>query len=176
MSIRSIFLAALIWALAGCTQSTAEFEAEGALLLAPFKQNLKNALAKGMESGPVAALGACSTQAPVIAGDLSVDGVVMGRSSHKLRNAENVAPEWAAPILAAYAAGTQTGPVAVHYAKDRVGYVEPIMVQSMCLNCHGTALHPDVAATINELYPDDEATGFAEGDFRGVFWVEFPGT
>jgi len=23
------------------------------------------------------------------------------------------------------------------------------------------------------LYPDDQATGFSEGDFRGVFWVEF---
>jgi hypothetical protein len=36
-------------------------------------------------------------------------------------------------------------------------------------------LNPDIAAKIDELYPDDEATGFSEGDFRGVFWVEFPG-
>jgi hypothetical protein len=31
-----------------------------------------------------------------------------------------------------------------------------------------------VASSIAELYPDDEATGFSAGDFRGVFWVEFP--
>lgn len=177
MNTRLIVVAALFFCvLAGCSPSTAEPETRGAALLAPFKQNLKSALVKGMESGPVAAIGACNTEAPVIAGELSVDGTAMGRSSHKLRNPENVAPEWAVPFLSAYAAGTQTDPVAVEYAKDRYGYVEPIMLQSMCLNCHGAVLHPDVAARINELYPDDEATGFSEGDFRGVFWVEFSGT
>ena len=176
MNTRSITVAVLVCALAGCTQTTKEPEAEGAALLAPFKQNLKNALVKGMESGPAAAISACNTEAPMIAAELSVDGVLMGRSSHKLRNPGNVAPEWAAPILAAYAAGTQTDPVAIEYAKDKYGYIEPIVTQPMCLSCHGSVLHPDIAARINELYPDDEATGFSEGDFRGVFWVEFSGT
>ena len=31
----------------------------------------------------------------------------------------------------------------------------------------------ELAARIAELYPDDAATGFAAGDFRGVFWVEY---
>ena len=55
-----------------------------------------------------------------------------------------------------------------------MGYVEPIMVQPMCLVCHGEALQPGVAAQIDERYPEDRATGFKAGDFRGVFWVEFP--
>lgn len=173
MNTRFLVTATLAGFLVGCMQSTVDPEAEGAALLAPFKQGLKSELMKGMESGPVAAISACSIEAPRISGELSVDGVVMGRSSHKLRNARNVAPEWVAPYQDAYAAGKRSGPVAIEYAEGRFGYIEPIMIQPMCLNCHGAELHPDVAATINELYPDDEATGFSEGDFRGVFWVEF---
>lgn len=176
MNIRSITLAALVCAVAGCTQATPGPEDHGAALLAPFKQNLKSALIKGMERGPVAAISACRVEAPSIASSLSTDGVVMGRSSHKLRNPGNAAPEWAALALDAYVTGRATDPIVVEQASGRVGYVEPIMVQPMCLSCHGRTLHPDVAARINELYPDDAATGFSDGDFRGIFWVEFPGT
>ena len=46
-------------------------------------------------------------------------------------------------------------------------------MQPLCLTCHGTELDPAIAAQIAASYPADEATGFAAGDFRGVFWVEF---
>jgi hypothetical protein len=42
----------------------------------------------------------------------------------------------------------------------------------MCLQCHGANIAPPVAAKLAELYPEDQATGFAAGDFRGLFWVE----
>ena len=176
MNTRFIITATLAGVLIGCTQSTFDPEAEGAALLGPFKQALKTALVSGMESGPVAAISVCSIEAPEISSGLSVDGVTMGRSSHKLRNRENSAPDWAVPILEAYASGEKEGPVAVEYSDNRFGYVEPIMIQPMCLICHGSQLNPDVASAISEQYPDDEATGFSNGDFRGVFWVEFAGT
>ena len=44
----------------------------------------------------------------------------------------------------------------------------------MCVICHGEGLSRDVAARIDELYPDDRAIGFEVGDLRGVFWTEFP--
>ena len=53
-------------------------------------------------------------------------------------------------------------------------YVEPIRVQGLCLTCHGASLPAPVAARIAELYPEDQAVGFAEGDLRGLFWAEFP--
>ena len=56
---------------------------------------------------------------------------------------------------------------------QRVGYVEPIVTQPMCIACHGETLSPAVADAIGRLYPEDRATGFAAGDLRGVFWVEF---
>jgi hypothetical protein len=57
---------------------------------------------------------------------------------------------------------------------SRLGYVEPILVQPLCLTCHGDPLAPDIAARIDELYPEDRAVGYEIGDLRGVFWIEFP--
>jgi hypothetical protein len=56
----------------------------------------------------------------------------------------------------------------------RVGYVEPIEVQPLCLACHGEALAEPVRARLEALYPHDRAVGFRAGDFRGLFWAELP--
>ncbi len=144
----------------------------GAALLVPFKAELKNALVTSMQAGVDEAIAACSTAAPGIAASLSVDGVVMGRSSHRLRNPANAAPDWVTPVIDDFLAG-QLQPVGVALDDGRRGFVEPIMTQPLCLTCHGQELQPEVAGKIAELYPEDQATGFREGEFRGVFWVEF---
>jgi hypothetical protein len=160
--------------LAAVAQAGDDPAAHGASLLAPFKAELKSALMAGMKKGPATAIEVCSQDAPGIAASLSVDGVLMGRSSHKLRNPDNAAPEWLAPIIEAYASGQgELVPVVVELEDGRHGYAEPVRVQPLCLTCHGTTVHADVADSIGTLYPNDEATGFSEGDFRGVFWVTF---
>ena len=176
MQRQLIFAAMLVLATAACTKAPAPVDvtARGAELLAPFKADLKAALLKGMESGPAEAVAVCRDQAPQIAAALSVDGVSMGRSSHRLRNPANAPQDWLAPIVAAFADGTSgLAPQVVDIGDGRTGYVEPIVVQPLCLTCHGTDVQPELAARIAELYPDDAATGFAAGDFRGVFWVEY---
>jgi len=175
MNTRLILAVIVTTMLAACERPAVDFKAKGAGLLAPFKTELKTALMQGMEAGPVEAISVCSVEAPEISARLSVDGVVMGRSSHKLRNVNNATPEWLAPVLRAYADGsTGLEPVALSIEEGRMGYAEPIIMQPMCLACHGESLAPEIAAKISEAYPDDQATGFQAGDFRGVFWVEFP--
>jgi hypothetical protein len=174
MNTRIFFAAAALAAVVACTAGDFDAEAQGAELLKPFKMSLKSALLQGMEAGPVQAISACSTAAPLIAAELSVGGVVMGRSSHKLRNPENAPPEWLAESLGSFAEGRQQGPLLLELNDGRYGYVEPIATQGMCLTCHGEVLAPDIATRISESYPEDQATGFGEGDLRGVFWVEFP--
>jgi hypothetical protein len=147
----------------------------GAELLVPFKGELKQALVAGMKEGPVNAISVCKTEAREIADSLSIDGVRMGRTSHRLRNSENVAPGWVSPVLDGYLAdSSDRSPKVVKLPDDRMGYVEPIALQPLCLACHGASLVPEVAAHIAGMYPDDQATGFAVGDLRGVFWVEYP--
>lgn len=167
-------LLALVFAAATTHAQDAEL-AWGAELLSPFKQDLQQALKSGLAEGPAEAIQVCRVKAPGIADALSVDGVRMGRSSHKLRNPDNAAPDWVSAIMQAYLDDPASRkPHAVELDQNRWGYVEPIIVQPLCLTCHGSELAPDVAARIAELYPEDHATGFEAGDLRGVFWVEFP--
>lgn len=159
-----VFAVFVALSLVACSEPPVDSQVRGAELLSPFKAELKEALVAGMQEGPAAAIEICSEKAPVIAAGLSVDGVTMGRSSHKLRNPENAPPEWLEPVAE---------PILVDLGDGRHGYAEPIFIQPLCLTCHGSNIDPAIAARIEALYPDDQATGFREGDFRGVFWVEF---
>ncbi len=149
--------------------------ARGAALLAPLKTELKQALMAGMQKGPLNAINVCKAQAPEIADALSIDGIKVGRTSHRLRNPDNQAPGWVNGVLQEYLSDEKDRtPQVVSLANNREGYVEPIALQPLCLACHGGNLAADVAEQINTLYPDDEATGFEVDELRGVYWVEYP--
>ncbi|MEX2498681.1 MAG: DUF3365 domain-containing protein [Wenzhouxiangellaceae bacterium] len=45
------------------------------------------------------------------------------------------------------------------------------MARSQCVICHGESIAPELAETIKQLYPQDQATGFAPGELRGAFSV-----
>jgi hypothetical protein len=143
--------------------------------LEPFKRELKAALLEGLEDGPEAAIVACRDAAPAIASRLTSNDVEMGRTSHKLRNPDNAPADWVKPLLAAYTGGGEDPYLAVTLEDGRIGYVQPIYVQKPCLMCHGPALAPALAEHIAMQYAEDRATGFDEGDFRGLFWVTLPG-
>jgi hypothetical protein len=147
----------------------------GAELLFPFKRDLQQALQAGLAEGPVQAITACRVKAPAIAKASSQDGISLGRTSHRLRNPANAPPEWVNPILVSYIiSSAERAPTIVPLPNNRLGYVEPILLQPLCLTCHGEVLDPDVASRIKEMYPEDRAIDFKVGDLRGVFWIEFP--
>lgn len=172
----SLLLTALLChAPAGSAQERDPAMVRGQDILQPFKQTLMQALQAGLQQGPVAALDACRLQAPAIADALSVDGVAVGRTSHKLRNPANASPAWASPLLAAYLEDPDDrAPHTVSLDDGRTGYVEPIILQPLCTTCHGDAIAGPVLERIHALYPQDQATGFTPGELRGIFWAEFP--
>lgn len=174
MQFRILILAVSFFAVAIAMAQDAD-QSQGSQILSGYKQRLQQALAAGMEQGAVKAIEACQIQAPEIAASLSEDGIRVGRASHRLRNPDNVAPDWVEPILETYLhdpADRESRTVSL--GEDRSGYVEPIVLQPLCLVCHGEALADDVAMRIDELYPQDRAVDFRVGDLRGVFWVEYP--
>ncbi len=161
----------------GSVYSQEAASARGAELLAPFKTELKQALIAGMQKGPQAAISACKDQAPAITASLATEGIRIGRSSHRLRNSANAAPDWVEPVLEAYVEeNADRTPRVVALANNREGYVAPIFIKPPCLACHGESLAVGVQKQITALYPEDEATGFKLGDLRGVYWVEYPVT
>ncbi|HMB70538.1 MAG TPA: DUF3365 domain-containing protein [bacterium] len=145
-------------------------------LLGPFKKELLGALTDALyEGGPENAITVCRMEAPAIAAGSTGEGIEIGRTSHRLRNPDNAPAEWMKPLLAAYLEDPERAePRAVRLEEGRVGYVEPMRVLPMCLACHGTDLAAPVSERLAELYPEDKATGFEAGDFRGMFWVTLP--
>jgi hypothetical protein len=125
------------------------------------------------EDGPDGAIEVCSMRAPEIAGLISNEyGVVLGRTSFRLRNQSNRPPEWAAELVENEVAE----PIWLVGPDGRVGGLLPIRARAECGMCHGPReqISPEVIAKLDEYYPDDAATGFAEGDLRGWIWVEAP--
>ena len=151
-------------------------EARAQAALKPLKQGLMKALTEAMASGgPEAAITVCRDEAPKIAAAASRDGVVVGRTSDRLRNPKNAPRAWVAPLLAEYAAAAPDARPAhrvVPLPDGGFGYVEPIAVAGVCTQCHGAQVAPPIRDKLAALYPEDRATGYVEGDLRGLFWVE----
>ncbi|RVU45798.1 DUF3365 domain-containing protein [Lujinxingia sediminis] len=126
------------------------------------------------EKGAPAAVEVCHSEAGPLTAEVGEEhGVRIGRFSEKLRNADNQPPPWAAAV--ANEAGEPrvgVGP------QQELAVLSPIRIAAPCLTCHGDreSLAPQVARAIAEYYPEDRATGYAEGDLRGWFWVEVPGS
>lgn len=167
-------------ALAACNRNAAppvtdEAVAEKArAALAPFKKNLRDELQTALQRSPVEAIDVCAQRAPDLARAASHDGVLVGRSAHKLRNPDNAPRPWLGPVmddLAKQPSGSAASRV-VTLPDGRRGYAEAIWIAAPCLTCHGDNLAAPVADKLRERYPNDAARGFHAGDLRGVFWAE----
>lgn len=150
--------------------------------VAAFGAELKGALTAGLAAGgPAGAIGVCRLQAPAIAADRSrALGARVGRTSERLRNPANAPTAAQRAVLDAFARRIGAGEAAEtleHWETRADGsalYMKPIIVGEPCLACHGEALDPAVADTLNAGYPEDRATGYDAGDLRGAFRVVWP--
>jgi len=49
---------------------------------------------------------------------------------------------------------------------------KPLVTKKVCIKCHGSDLNPQISDALKSAYPHDMATGFNEGDLRGVIVAE----
>jgi hypothetical protein len=161
--------------LAAATADDDVWLARGAAAVAPLKRELLTALQDALaRDGPEDAIDVCRLRAPEIAARASGPEVRVGRTSDRLRNPANAPAPWMRPLLEAYRSDPQDrSPRVVHLPDGRVGYAEPIVVQPLCLACHGEALAPALRARLAERYPEDRATGYRAGELRGLVYAEF---
>jgi len=159
---------------------SADVRARGAALIGELKRSLVGAVTKAMEQGLPAAIATCHTQAPALTAAVAREGATIGRATRKPRNPSNAATGWQADALSQFEGALAAGkPLAGQtfvrrLPGGRAAYAEPLVVQELCVTCHGAKLAPEVHAEIAARYPDDRATGYAVGDLRGVAWVELP--
>lgn len=181
-----VTVAAMAVAGAGCkgdhapaAPTTADWE-RGYTTVAQLRKGLQQALTRAMVHGAPTAVTACATEAPAIAAGLAQHGVVVGRATRRPRNPANLAAGWQADALVQFEADAAAGRrlETQRFLRplpgDRLGYAEPLVIQPLCLACHGVDVAPEVAAALAERYPDDRATGYQLGELRGVIWAELP--
>jgi hypothetical protein len=147
-----------------------------------FSELSSNLLAAMTRSGVNGALPYCSDKAiPITKGVAAKNGVGLSRVTHKARNPANKAGEAELAVLRQFqselAAQRTPAPALVTNASQAVSVYVPIVLSNpLCLTCHGqpgAELPTEVHATIRKLYPEDQATGFALGDLRGAWRVDF---
>ncbi|MEZ5360259.1 MAG: DUF3365 domain-containing protein [Candidatus Zixiibacteriota bacterium] len=183
-----IFLVSAALLLAACSsespsvnKTTDEDIAACEKIIADFQSELKAELVSAMsQGGPENAIGVCNTKAAEIESTYNaLDGIEIRRVSLRQRNARYVPDEFETIVLKTFESMKSAEPKAHHeLLSDNAGgqtfrYMKEIKAGKLCLNCHGDPQNfsDGLKAKLAELYPDDVATGYAEGDSRGAFSV-----
>jgi hypothetical protein len=149
------------------------------VIIADLHDALLWELNSGLEQGgPALAIKSCHLDATRVAQRVGrQEGVAAGRTSDRLRNPLNAPRPWAAPLVKANAGRS---------AKDvdgfvvdlggKIGVMRPIALRPKCASCHGRReeFSTAIRSELTERYPSDRATGFADGEIRGWYWVEIP--
>jgi len=154
-------------------------------LLTQLGQTLKSTMSK---DGPEAAVSVCKEASPSIAKTLSSKhGAQMTRVGTRVRNPSMGTPNpWQKDALAQFEHRLAQGepPASMEYwkvvevdkGKRELHYAKAIMVQPICLSCHGAAseIPASLAEKIRIEYPQDQATGYSVGKLRGAVVVSKP--
>lgn len=132
------------------------------------------------EGGAEGAIEFCATEAPALTADAValMEGVEIKRTSTRVRNPANTPDSLEAVALAYFEeqlAATGALPTAWLQPEGDAAlrYYRPLVVNQLCVQCHGPmgALSPAVLAALGDRYPEDQATGYLAGDFRGLIRV-----
>lgn len=154
-------------------------------LLNQLGQKLKSAMSS---EGPMAAVSVCKEAAPAIAKGLSAEhGVQITRVGTRVRNSKMGVPNtWQKEALNQFEDRLAKGepPADLEYwqvietgnGKRELHYAKAIMVQPMCVSCHGQTqdISTPLAEKIRLEYPDDQATGYSVGKLRGAVVITKP--
>lgn len=143
----------------------------------------KNLMAAINAEGAAGAVDFCNTRAiPLTDSSGQALAVQIRRVSDRPRNPDNAADslqlEQIEAIRGDLAEGNTEAYRLMETEHEVTGYY-PIMTNAMCLQCHGEKGKDVKSATLSALealYPDDQATGYAANQLRGVWVVTMPQT
>jgi len=188
--MRTILSLFLLGALVACSQPPAsrlseaeksDYRNRGKEIAQATFQVLSSNLSGAMQEGGVEkAVRYCNLAAYPLVDSLSkVHQAEIRRTSLRVRNEKNQPTQAEKEALAAYQQGYDKGenlsPRVLRVGED-IAFYAPIMMQPLCLKCHGEEgkdISETDLATIRRLYPNDRATGFHEGELRGMWSIQF---
>lgn len=168
---------------------SSEEGARVARIAEPAATSLLRTLVEGLtgaiqEGGSGYAIEYCSTEAIPLTRmvQAGLEGSLdLKRTSFRYRNPDNAPDEAEEEALRFFEdAILRDGEAPSHFVQRasevELRYYRPIFVGEVCLRCHGAreSLDEDVRSILLERYPEDLATGYHVGDFRGVVRVSVP--
>ena len=162
----------------GNSINTADFLQKGDTITALVqKVLLANVMTAMKTGGPVNAVSFCNVHAIPLTDSMAVEyNCIIQRVSDKYRNQANKLSEADADILAKMSSFNPMKPVLVS-ENGRMVYYKPIKIaMPACLKCHGSLgkeIDSKTLEIINQKYPNDLATGYKEGDLRGLWKITF---
>lgn len=138
--------------------------------------------------GPAAAIEFCAGRAMELTDSVSDalgPGWSLRRTALRTRNPANAPDSLEALALQWFqaaedsAAATGAEPPLTHVQRTPAGdyrYYMPVRMGHMCLECHGDReqIEPAVRAVLDQRYPADQATGYGQGELRGLIRVTVP--
>ena len=166
---------------AHATQALSETQ-EGVKYIKMLGGTLKSQLKSQLQADPsgMSAIGFCTAEAQRITDEVNTqlpDYAKVRRTSLRIRNSLNkpdakdveVMKKIEASIKNKSAAATMITKVET---KEGTRYYKPLIAEAACLKCHGENISPEIQAAIQTSYPEDNATHYTLGSFRGVIVSE----
>ena len=141
------------------------------------QQTLLGNVAREIKSGgPVHAIDFCNLNASKLMDSLSREyNVVISRVTSKARNESNIASTSELNLLKSMEASGSKDTLTTK--GDQVTYYKSIKLgMPTCLKCHGapeTEINEETMLAIQKRYPNDIATNYQLGDFRGAWKIQF---
>lgn len=159
-----------------------KFQMEGDKITNTTQGVLLANVGKAMQNGgPKNAVSFCNLKASAIVDSLShAYNCEISRVSAKNRNPQNALQSktdediWS--FFSSLTSETFPGDTLIA-SKGEIIYYKPIKIgMTACLKCHGVPgqdIDNDTYAELQKLYPDDLATDYHLGDFRGLWKIRF---
>ena len=159
-----------VYTLKGKEIAEASFSALSTQLMAQMKAG-----------GPAQAIPFCNQKAMPITDEISEKyEATIKRTSTNVRNEQNAPSARELEIMAEYqqmiSEKKELKPIVEINNNKQKHFYAPIILKANCLVCHGKVNETVSVKTdsiIKSLYPNDKATGYSEGDLRGVWSINF---
>ena len=182
----AVILVALV-VLSSCSKSLSKKEVEqytiqGKEIAQATAKKLGGTMIEKMKEGGVKeAVPFCNTKAIPFTDEMSEKfNVSIKRTSHLIRNEDNKPNDEEVLVINNYKdlmeKGKNLKPVVELDNNGNPHFYAPIIIEKKCLTCHGE-IGGDVTkkseSIIESYYPKDLATGFKEGELRGIWSITF---
>ena len=163
------------------TQTLSETQ-EGIKSIKMLGGTLKSQLKAQLQADPggMGAIGFCTAKAQRITNEVNTklsEHVKVRRTSLRTRNSINTPDDKDVEVMKEIEVSLKNNTATATMirkveTKEATRYYKPLIAEAACLKCHGENISPEIQTVIQAAYPDENASHYTLGAFRGVIVSE----